>query len=58
MTEQDFTPDEWLRVIADTAEAARKFFGAPAGWPVKFGGFTQHRRGRVWLVKAEGLVIQ
>src|SRR5262245_19184837 len=49
----EFTPDPWLRVIADDADAARRFFGAPPNWPVKFGGFAQHRKGRVWLVKSE-----
>jgi hypothetical protein len=53
----EFERDEWVRVIADTAEDARRFFGAPDGWPVKFLGFAQHRKGRVWGVKSEGLTI-
>jgi len=53
----EFERDEWVRVIADDADAARRFFGAPANWPVKFGGFARHRPGRVWLVLAKGLTI-
>ena len=51
----DFTPDEWLYVYADTAEAARRFFGTPDNWPVKFDGFGT--RGRRWRVLATGLTI-
>lgn len=54
----EFVPDEWLRVIANTADDARRFFGAPPGWPTKFGGFAQNRPGRIWLVKSEGLTIR
>jgi hypothetical protein len=53
----DFVQDEYVQVIADTAEDARRFFGAPDDWPVKFLGFSQHRKGRVWGVKSDGLVI-
>ena len=53
----EFEPDEWLRVIADTADDARRFFGAPAGWPVRFAGFAKNRPGRVWEVLATGLTI-
>jgi len=56
-SEIEFERDEWLHVIADDAEAARRFFGAPPGWPVKFGGFMSHRKGRVWLVLARGLTV-
>lgn len=58
MSDIEFERDEWLKVIADDAEAARRFFGAPDGWPVKFGGFSQHRKGRVWLVLAKGLEVK
>ena len=54
----EFERDEWVRVIADTAEDARRFFGAPPGWPVKFEGFARHRKGRVWAVLAKGLTIK
>ena len=54
----EFERDEYVKVIADTAEAARQFFGAPTGWPVKFLGFAPHRKGRVWGVKSEGLEIK
>jgi hypothetical protein len=59
MTDEiEFTPDEWLKVIADTADDARKFFGAPPNWPVKFDGFMEHRKGRVWRVLATGLQVK
>lgn len=58
LPEIEFTPDEWLRVIARDADAARAFFGAPPGWPVKFGGFDSRRPGRVWLVLSQGLVLK
>jgi hypothetical protein len=54
----EFTPSEWLRVIADDAAAARKFFGAPEGWPTRFVGFDPQRPGRVWEVLATGLTIK
>ncbi len=53
----EFEPDEWLRVRADNAEAARKFFGAPPNWPVRFAGFDERRPGRIWEVLADGLTI-
>jgi hypothetical protein len=53
--EIEFTRDEWLRVRTDTADDARRFFGAPAGWPVRFAGFDQRRPGRIWEVLATGL---
>jgi hypothetical protein len=53
----EFEPDEWLRVTADTANDARKFFGAPPNWPVKFEGFDPRKPGRVWMVLAAGLVV-
>jgi hypothetical protein len=56
--EIEFERDEWLSIITDTKESARKFFGAPAGWPVKFGGFAPHRKGRVFLVLATGLTVR
>ena len=52
-----FTRDEYVKVIADTAEDARRFFGTPPNWPVKFLGFAPDRKGRVWGVKSEGLEI-
>lgn len=52
-----FVPDKWLYVVADDAEAARRFFGAPEGWPVKFDGFSRRGPGRVWRVLAEGLTV-
>lgn len=55
--EIEFVPDEWLRVIADDAAAARRFFGAPANWPVRFAGFATDRPGRVFEVLAAGLNI-
>jgi hypothetical protein len=58
MSQVEFECDEWLRVIADNADAARAFFGAPKGWPVKFGGFDRRRTGRVWLVLSTGLTIK
>lgn len=58
MSEMEFEHEEWLRVIADSAESARVFFGAPKNWPVKFGGFDSQRVGRVWLVRSEGLTIK
>lgn len=58
--EIEFAPCEWLRVITTDADAARRFFGAPPGWPVRFAGFStqEHRKGRVWEVKAEGLTVR
>jgi len=57
-TDIEFTPDEWLRVAADTADDARRFFGAPPDWPVRFAGFRSDRPGRVWEVLATGLTIR
>lgn len=56
--EDDFVIEQWLRVIANDAAAARAFFGEPKDWPVKFGGFDRRRTGRVWLVLSEGLTIK
>ena len=53
-----FTPNEWVRVVTDTADNARRFFGAPDGWPVRFIGFRTDRPGRVWEVLARGLIIK
>lgn len=53
----EFVYDKWLYVEADTADAARRFFGAPPNWPVKFDHFCSDRPGRVWAVLAEGLVV-
>lgn len=53
----EFVPDQWLYVVADSAAAARHFFGAPADWPCKFDGFSRRGPGRVWRVLAEGLTI-
>lgn len=58
MPEDDFEFEEWLRVLADSADTARDFFGAPKDWPVKFGGFDSKRKGRVWLIRSEGLTIR
>ena len=58
MTDIEFERDEYLRVIANTADDARKFVGAPSWWPVKFLGFAQNRKGRVWGVKSEGLEVK
>lgn len=52
-----FERDTWLYVIADNEDAARRFFGAPPGWPVKFDGFDERRPGRRFKVLAEGLTI-
>lgn len=54
----EFTPDDWVKVRADNEEAARRFFGAPAGWPVKFSHFDQRRPGKIYKVLAVGLVIK
>lgn len=54
----DFQPDPWLYVETRTADDARRFFGAPEGWPVEFVQFDPEARGgRIWRVKAEGLQI-
>lgn len=58
MDDIEFVPDEWLRVKADTADDARRFFGAPPGWPVRFAGFDQRKPGRIWEVLARGLTIK
>jgi hypothetical protein len=55
--EIEFVRDRWVRVRAHTADDARKFFGAPTGWPVKFVGFDTRVPGRIWAVLAEGLEI-
>lgn len=52
----DFEPDPWLYVATHTRDDARRFFGAPPGWPVEFDRFDESGR-RVWRVKAEGLKI-
>lgn len=54
----EFEPDKWLRVVADTKEKALEFFGAPSNWPVRFVGFMKDRKGRVFEVLAEGLIIK
>jgi hypothetical protein len=54
----EFEPDKWLYVIADNPATARRFFGASSDWPVEFDHFDPRDRGRVWRVKAEGLVIK
>lgn len=54
----EFERDEWLRVIANDEQAARRFFGAPDGWPVRFAGFDTRRPGRIWEVLATGLTAQ
>lgn len=56
--EIEFEPDEWLRVRTDSADSARRFFGAPAGWPVRFAGFDWRQPGRVFEVLATGLTIR
>jgi hypothetical protein len=54
----EFEMDDWLYVQADNEEAARKFFGAPPNWPVKFHGFETRRPGRVYKVLATGLTVR
>ncbi len=53
-----FTPDEYVEVITHTAAQARKFFGLPSNYPVKFMGFSENpeKVGRVWGVKYDGKV--
>lgn len=58
MEDIEFVPNDWLRVIATDADAARRFFGAPPNWPVRFAGFAQNRPGRVWEVLAVGLTVK
>jgi hypothetical protein len=53
----EFTPEPWLYVEARSTEAARKFFGAPAGWPVEYDRPTTDGIGSIWRVKADGLIL-
>jgi hypothetical protein len=54
----EFVPDEWLYVTAESADAARCFFGAPPGWPVEasFNARLADAGLQLWRVKSAGLV--
>lgn len=54
----EWQPDEWLYVEAKDKDAARRFFGAPEDWPVKFERFRTDRPGKVWAVLATGLTVR
>lgn len=58
MEAQEFVPDKWLYVEANSADAARRFFGAPPNWPTRFDHFSQERPVRIYRVLAEGLTVK
>lgn len=57
MGDVDFVFDPWLYVWTRDADASRRFFGAPAGWPCEFVR-TDDRGFSLYRVKADGLTVR